>query len=200
MADLRVFELASAFHSHSPAMYPRFMSILQSSLSTFGSLASKVLKVIVDLSFRLPSQLRWIPWICLWLVIRTKANISASFIWFGMYMLAFVRTDSERELRVPNEALRCIEIHYVTIGPQGDDGPRVRTKYEDEPAITVQKLVSHAIDQGGVWDLPKMIFHPWHTVLRVNWYLSDPTDEELKQENFQKSSKEQRESGPHFGE
>jgi hypothetical protein len=83
---------------------------------------------------------------------------------------------------VSNESLPIwIEIHFVTIGPSGDDGPKVKMKCAGEPAFVVETLVSRAIAAGGVWDRPIRIFHPWHTVLRVNWYQVEPTKEEVEQ-------------------
>src|SRR5258708_1653210 len=82
---------------------------------------------------------------------------------------------------VPNVGFEVVSIHFVTIGASGDDGPVVTMRRDGHPARTVEILVSRAIQAGGVWDLPKKVFHPWHAVIRVSWILREASKEEVEQ-------------------
>jgi hypothetical protein len=99
---------------------------------------------------------------------------------------------------VSDESLPIIEIHFVTMGPSGEDGPRIRMEHAGIPVEMVKSQVSRAIDAGGVLDLDKRIFHPWHSVICVNWYLSEATTDELERKELSKTLREQREADPHF--
>jgi hypothetical protein len=89
-------------------------------------------------------------------------------------------------LIVPEQQYQYIEIHYVTIGPSGEDGPKVRMKTTEAPASTVRTLIARAVEEHGVYDLKREVFHPWHSVLRVNWYFREPSSKELEDEAAEK--------------
>jgi hypothetical protein len=91
-----------------------------------------------------------------------------------------------------HEELKFVNIHYVTIGPSGDDGPTIRVKYRGLAESAVQGQINTAVNLNGVWDLEAKIFHPWHSVLRVRWSESDVTAEDRDLEAYKQAEAQQK--------
>ena len=75
-----------------------------------------------------------------------------------------------------------VKVTFVISKATGSDGPQARIYSDADEQSIASQLIAKALAIGGVWDERGEVFHPWHTIVRVEWQRDEMTHEETQRE------------------